>query len=131
MSDSKNLAKTGWKILAFGRGQHLADKAKVYLDSLGYQTTVLSLADDPESDQKLIDALKKDQFDAVSVGGGINGYDKSYNPDFNQLMWFNRLVNIIHENSPKSTKLIFVTSPDDIDAGVRRILGEKNALSTN
>lgn len=67
---------------------------------------------------------------AVIVGGHVNGYDQSV--QFNDknipsdraevLLWFNRILNVIHELAPKS-KIILVKSGQDIPDGVRRILG--------
>ncbi len=38
------------------------------------------------------------------------------------LLWFNRVLNIIHELAPKS-KIILVKSPQDIHDAVQRIMG--------
>ena len=62
----------------------------------------------------------------------MNGYDQSY--QFNDknvpsdraeiLLWFNRVLNVIHELAPQS-KIILVKSPQDLHDGIHRIMGKK------
>lgn len=64
------------------------------------------------------------------VGGHVNGFDISMqfgHPNVPSdrgdiLIWFNRLLNIIHEFAPKS-KIILVKSPEDIHPAIQRIMG--------
>ena len=59
-------------------------------------------------------------------GGAINGFVLDFPKEASVLHWFNRLVNLIHEHAPK-TKLIFVTTPDDLADSFERVLGAAEA----
>ncbi|CAF1484018.1 unnamed protein product [Rotaria sordida] len=118
-------------MLAIGATKNMAAEAQNYLITLGYKNSkLLGVYNTAESDQELITALKEKQWDAISIGGYVNGYDQSV--QFNDknvpsdraeiLLWFNRVLNIIHELAPKS-KIILVKSPQDIHDGVQRIMG--------
>ncbi|CAF1532439.1 unnamed protein product, partial [Adineta steineri] len=73
--------------------------------------------------------LKEQQWDAISIGGYVNGFDQSalyHEKDVptdraDILHWFNRLLNVIHQLAPKS-KIILVKSPQDIHDGIQRIM---------
>ena len=66
------------------------------------------------------------------VGGYVNGYDHDSEVHEDDvptdrgeiLLWFNRVLNVIHELAPKS-KLILVKSPQDIHDGIQRIMGSE------
>ncbi|CAF0782318.1 unnamed protein product [Rotaria sp. Silwood1] len=109
----------------------MAAEAQKSLIALGYKNSkLLGVYNTKESDQELITALKERQWDAISIGGYVNGYDQTV--QFNDknvpsdrleiLFWFNRVLNIIHELAPKS-KIILVKSPQDIHDGIQRIMG--------
>ncbi|CAF1125722.1 unnamed protein product [Didymodactylos carnosus] len=116
-----------WKILAFGRGQQTSEKAEKHLHSLGYKNArVISLENNQENDQRLIKLLKEEEWDGVSIGGGINGHDKDFPQEEETLHWFNRLLNVIHENTSSKTKIILVSNPADIEPGLQRVLGGGN-----
>jgi hypothetical protein len=64
------------------------------------------------------------------VGGYVNGYDqagkyheKDVSTDRGQiLLWFNRVLNVIHELAPKS-KILLLKSPQDVHDGIQRVMG--------
>ena len=64
------------------------------------------------------------------VGGYVNGYDQSrkyqekdVSTDREEiLLWFNRVLNVIHELAPKS-KIILLKSPQDVHDGIQRNMG--------
>ncbi|CAF0804829.1 unnamed protein product [Adineta steineri] len=114
---NRSVSTTGasyeWKILALGAGNKVVPEAQKSL----------------ESDQKVIAALKEQQWDAISIGDYVNGFDQSvpYHVEdvptdrADILHWFNRLLNVIHQLAPKS-KIILVKSPQDIHDGIQRIM---------
>ncbi len=69
---------------------------------------------------------------SLVIGGYINGFDRTSVTDNNNipkdpgeiLLWFNRVLNIIHELAPKS-KIVLVKSPQDIHDGIQRIMGKE------
>jgi len=66
MSGSKSRS---WKILAMGRGQKTAEKAENYLHEIGYKNAkVIGVDNDKASDDKVIEILKGNDWDGVSIG---------------------------------------------------------------
>ena len=58
-----------WKILAMGRGKKIAAEAEKRLHELGYPNAkVLSVENDQASDDHLVELLKSEQWDGVSIG---------------------------------------------------------------
>ncbi|UJR18997.1 hypothetical protein I4U23_022127 [Adineta vaga] len=128
---SSAAASYEWKVLAIGAGSKGADEAQKSLAGLGYKNAkLMGVGNSQESDQKIIAALKEKQWDAVAIGGYVNGYDQSrkyqekdVSTDREEiLLWFNRVLNIIHELAPKS-KIILLKSPQDVHDGIQRIMG--------
>ncbi len=60
----------------------------------------------------------------ISIGGALNGFDDAYPKEITTLHWFNRVVNLVHEHAPKA-KVIFVSSPEDIEDSIQRVLGSQ------
>ncbi|CAF1102196.1 unnamed protein product [Adineta steineri] len=123
-----------WKILGIGACKKLASKAQDNLQSLGYKNTrVIGINDTKESDEEFIKKLKEEQWDAISIGGYVNGFDLNFPINDNNvpknrediLIWFNRILNLIHEQAPKS-KIILVKSPEDIHERIQRIMKNKS-----
>jgi hypothetical protein len=114
----------GWRILGFGKDADVAAKLQAKLRGLGLQATIFGLADDAEGDARLIDELKRADYDGVSIGGAINGQNTAFPPTAATTAWFNRLLNIIHAHASKA-KIILVHSPDDVPAAIERELGRK------
>ncbi|CAF0801569.1 unnamed protein product [Rotaria sp. Silwood1] len=114
-----------WKILALGRGVGTATKAEEYLKSLGYKNITVygNVENSKDGDEKIITLLQQTDWDAVSFGGGLTGYDDHFPREITTLHWFNRLVNLVHQYVPKA-KLIFVHSPNSIVDGIHRVLDE-------
>ncbi|CAF1197328.1 unnamed protein product [Rotaria sordida] len=112
-----------WKILGLGRGVSTAKQAEENLKALGYKNIKIdgSLENNAGGDEKLIALLKENDWDAVSLGGGLTGYDEHFQREVATLHWFNRIVNIIHEHAPKA-KFIFVDKPASLVEGIHRVL---------
>ncbi|CAF0792006.1 unnamed protein product [Rotaria sp. Silwood1] len=112
-----------WKILVLGREHELAEKAEQYLHEMGYKNIkVIIVENDKVNDDKLIEVLKSNDWDGVSIGGGINGFDDRFPKEVTTLHWFNRLVNHVLEHAPNA-KLILVAGTDDLIDSYERILG--------
>ncbi|CAF1405341.1 unnamed protein product, partial [Didymodactylos carnosus] len=111
-----------WKILAIGGKQSNAEIATKQLCDLGYKNVkVMALSNSQDDEQQLINTLKQSQWDAVSIGGMINGYITVQPEQKDEIFyWFNRLVNLVHEHAPHS-QFIFVKSPQDIHDGIQRV----------
>ncbi|CAF0735841.1 unnamed protein product [Adineta steineri] len=70
---NRSVSTTGasyeWKILALGAGNKVGPEAQKSLAALGYKNIkIIGLANNKESDQKVIAALKEQQWDAISIG---------------------------------------------------------------
>ncbi len=66
MSGSKNCS---WKVLCMGRDEETAIKAEKYLHELGYSNTkVIGVENDKATDDYLIELLKGNDWDGISIG---------------------------------------------------------------
>jgi hypothetical protein len=115
---------TGWRILGFGKHPEIAAGVQEKLRSLGFQATNFVLTNDEEGDARLVAELKRTEYDGVAIGGYINGQDAVNFPATEETtVWFNRVLNIIHANAPKS-KIILVRGPEDVVPAIERVLGK-------
>lgn len=58
-----------WKILGIGRSQTMAEMVENNLHELGYKNVkVIGIENDKTSDDKLIELLKNNDWDGVSIG---------------------------------------------------------------
>ena len=113
----------GWRILGFGKHPEIAAAVQEKLRSLGFQATNFVLTNDEAGDARLVVELKRAEYDGVAIGGYINGQDAVNFPATEETtLWFNRVLNIIHANAPRS-KIILVRSPEDIVPAIERVLG--------
>ena len=105
---------TGWRILGFGKHPEIAAAVQEKLRSLGFQATIFALTNDEAGDARLVAELKRAEYDGVAIGGYINGQDAVNFPATEETtVWFNRVLNIIHANAPKS-KIILVRGPEHV-----------------
>ena len=66
MSSSINRS---WKVLGMGRGKDTAAKAEKHLRELGYTNIkIIGVENDKASDDYLIELLKENDWDGVSIG---------------------------------------------------------------
>ena len=118
--------RPGWRILGFGKHPEIAAAVQATLRSLGFQAKVIALTDDAAGDARLIEELRAASYDGVSIGGFINGQDPVVFPASPETTaWFNRLLNLIHEHAPRTTKIILTRGPDELAAAIERVLGEQ------
>jgi hypothetical protein len=113
----------GWHILGFGKHPEIAAAVQEKLRSLGLQATNFVLTNDEAGDARLVAELKRAEYDGVAIGGYINGQDAVNCPATEETtVWFNRVLNIVHENAPRS-KIILVRGPEDVVPAILRVLG--------
>ena len=125
MSTASYSQPTGWRILGFGKHPEIASAVQEKLRSLGFQATNFVLTNDEAGDARLVAELKRVEYDGVAIGGYINGQDAENFPATEATtVWFNRVLNIVHANAPKS-KIILVRGPEDIVPAIERVLGKK------
>lgn len=116
---------TGWRILGFGRHPEIAAAVQEELRSLGFRATTFVLTNDDAGDARLVAELKRAEYDGVAIGGYINGQDALNFPATEQTtVWFNRVLNIVHANAPRS-KIILVRGPEDAVPAIERVLGRR------
>jgi hypothetical protein len=128
MSTASSSDPKGWRILGFGKHPEIAAAVQEKLRSLGFQATTFVLTNDEAGDARLLAELKRAEYDGVAIGGYINGQDAVNFPATEETtVWFNRVLNIIHANAPKS-KIILVRGPEDAVPAIDRVLG-RNPLS--
>ncbi len=124
MSTGSSSSPMGWRILGFGKHPEIAAAVQEKLRSLGYQATTLVLTDDDAGDARLVAELTRAEYDGVAIGGYINGQDAVNFPATEETtVWFNRVLNIIHGNAPRS-KIILVRGPEDAVPAIERVLGK-------
>jgi hypothetical protein len=125
MSSVMSSGPTGWRILGFGKHPEIAAAVQAKLRSLGFQANNFVLTDDEAGDARLIAELKQAEYDGVAIGGYINGQDAMNFPaTVETTLWFNRVLNIVHANAPRS-KIILVRGPEDVVPAIERVLGKK------
>ncbi len=114
----------GWRILGFGKHPEIAAAVQEKLRSLGYRATNFALTNDEAGDAWLASELKRAEYDGVAIGGYINGQDAVNFPATEETtIWFNRILNIVHANAPRS-KIILVRGPEDAVPAIERVLGK-------
>jgi hypothetical protein len=125
MSTASSSRPTGWRILGFGKHPEIAAAVQGELRSLGFQATNFALTNDEPGDARLVAELKRAEYDGVAIGGYINGQDAVNFPATEETtFWFNRVLNIVHANAPRS-KIVLVRGPEDLVPAIERVLGKK------
>jgi hypothetical protein len=124
MSSTSYSRPTGWRILGFGRHPEIAAAVQERLRSFGFQATNFVLTNDDAGDAQLVAELKRAEYDGVAIGGYINGQDAVNFPATEETtVWFNRVLNIVHANAPRS-RIILVRGPGDAVPAIERVLGK-------
>ena len=116
------MPQSGPRVLGFGLHAEVAERVQNQLRSLGYRAKGFALTNDRDGDDRLVDELTADRYDAVVIGGGINGQVEQ-RPDEATTRWFNRILNLIHEHAPQ-TRIVLVRGPGDAEAALRSVLGD-------
>ena len=88
-----------------------ADTAK--LEALGYSVKSLYVDDGKTAEAVLTDALTTIRYDCIMVGAGL----RVVPPYF---LLFEKLINVVHQHAPASTKLCFNSNPTDTAEAVKR-----------
>ena len=88
-----------------------ADQAK--LEALGYTVKTLYVDGGNTAEAVLADTLATGGYDCIMIGAGL----RIVPPYF---LLFEKLMNVIHQHAPASTKLCFNTSPQDTAEAVQR-----------
>ena len=83
------------------------------LESLGYSVRSLYVDDGKTAEVALADALATGGYDCIMIGAGL----RIVPPHF---LLFEKLINVIHQYAPASTKLCFNTNPTDTADAVQR-----------
>ena len=124
VSNGSSSRLTGWRILGFGKHPEIAAAVQQKLRSLGFQATNFVLTNDEAGDSRLVAELKRAEYDGVAIGGYLNGQDAVNFPATEvTTIWFNRVLNIVHANAPRS-KIILVRGPEEIVPAIERVLGK-------
>ncbi|CAF1251949.1 unnamed protein product [Adineta ricciae] len=128
-------AKHGPPIIQWsvGAGKKPIPDIQKKLASLGYKNTrILGIYDTKESEQEFINTLKEKQWDVITLGAYVNGFDQAAHyreegipADRGVILhWFNRILNVVHELAPK-TKIVLVKSPQDLHDAIERVMNEE------
>jgi hypothetical protein len=88
-----------------------ADSAK--LQSLGYSVKSLYVDDGKTAEVAVAHALATARYDCIMIGAGL----RTVPPYF---LLFEKLINVVHQHAPASTKLCFNTTPMDTADAVQR-----------
>jgi hypothetical protein len=111
-----------WRILGFGRKPEVAAAIQAQLRSEGMRARAFALSDDPDGDARLARELHEASYDGVAIGGFIIGQDPAIRPTLETTVWFNRVLNLVHNHAPEA-KIILVRDPGDALPAIRRVLG--------
>jgi hypothetical protein len=88
-----------------------ANRAK--LEERGYNVTILYVDEGKTAEAQLANTLATGRYDCIMIGAGL----RIVPPYF---LLFEKLINVIHQHAPASTKLCFNTGPTDIAEAVQR-----------
>jgi hypothetical protein len=88
-----------------------AESAK--LEMLGYSVKSLFVDDGKTAEAVLTDALTTSRYGCIMIGAGLRVV-----PPY--LLLFEKLVNVVHQHAPASTKLCFNSDPNDTAEAVKR-----------
>jgi quercetin dioxygenase-like cupin family protein len=125
VSTASSSRPAGWRILGFGKHPEIAAAVREKLRSLGFLATTFVLTNDEAGDARLVEELKRAEYDGVAIGGYINGQDAVNFPASEETTaWFNRVLNIIHAHAP-SAKIILVRGPEDVVPAIERVLEKR------
>lgn len=83
------------------------------LEALGYSVKSLYVDDGKTAEAALADELTANRYDCIMIGAGL----RVVPPYF---LLFEKLINIVHQNAPVSTKLCFNSNPADTAEAVKR-----------
>ncbi|MBD2705420.1 hypothetical protein IC229_32720 [Spirosoma sp. BT702] len=84
------------------------------LSSIGFQAELFLIDAGTVAPGNLEQLVRRVNYDGIVVGNGIRGVASNF-------ILFEQIINIIHENAPKS-KIIFNTLPNNTDEAVKRWL---------
>jgi hypothetical protein len=122
MTPTQQDGPQGWRVLGFGKHPENAAAIQQRLRSQGLRARNFALTDDQAGDDQLLRELNETTYDAVAIGGFINGQDPEIAPTEQTTLWFNRVLNLVHTHAP-SAKIILVRTPSDALPAVERVLG--------
>ena len=111
----------GWRVLGFGAHEHVARGVQDRLRQAGLRATALAVADNATGDALLAEALAADTYDAVAIGGFLSGQDPASPPTPASTLWFNRVLNLVHERAPQA-QIVLVRGPQNAVADIERVL---------
>jgi hypothetical protein len=81
--------------------------------ALGHTVKTLYVDDGKTAEVVLADTLANSEYDCIMIGAGL----RTVPPYF---LLFEKLMNVIHQHAPASTKLCFNTNPTDTAEAVQR-----------
>ena len=109
------------------RTPEIAAAAQAKPRALGFQATTFVLTNDAAGDARLVAELQRADYDGVAIGGYISGQDPGNFPATEETtVWFNRVLNLVHANAPRS-KIILARGPEDVVPAIERVLGKSVA----
>jgi hypothetical protein len=83
------------------------------LEALGYSVKPLYVDDGKTAEAALADTLMTNRYDCIMIGAGL----RVVPPYF---LLFEKLINVVHQYAPVSTKLCFKSNPADTAEAVKR-----------
>jgi hypothetical protein len=113
---------SGPRVLGFGKDPATAAAIQDKARSAGLRATTFALTDDAEGDARLVRELEACDYDVVTFGGGINGQNPSSPPDERSTLWFERVLNIVHQRAP-TARIALVRTAGEYVSVVERALG--------
>lgn len=114
----------GARVLGIGLDSAIGDAAQDALRQAGLRATIITVTNDESGDDRLIDALCADTYDAVNFGAGLSGQaPPQYGATEHSTVWFNRLLNIVHAQAP-TAKIVLARGPRDVLPAIERELGK-------
>lgn len=122
MNQPVEMPLAGPRVLGVGVDSAIGEAAQDALREAGLRATVITVTDDGAGDDRLVDALRADTYDAVNLGAGLSGQaPPQFGATARSTVWFNRLLNIVHAHAP-TAKIVLARGPDDVIPAIDREL---------
>ena len=128
--DNIPLPASGPRILGFGLHHSISVRAQASLRKLGLRADSIVVEDNDASDKVFSEKLKSEVWEAVIIGGGASAQAPEIKRTPEGTAFFNRILNLIHQNVPQQTKIVLVTGPSDVVNALHREIGWKGPSPT-
>jgi len=108
--DIKLATSTGWDA---NRVKAVAQEENNKLTRLGYEPQVCFIDLGETAESVVSDRLSRENFDCIMIGAGVRLVPQ-------HTILFEKIINVVHQKAPPSSKICFNTNPGDSTEAVLR-----------